>query len=598
MAHGSGLENVETLVRDIIATWQLLAPTIIFQDELIELCLERQWVLCLSESVDANEYMSHMDRVNEQRKQDGIIFIGREGHEKLLNILEPSIFTSNIPVFLPAEYASYLNLRLDSNLIFYKRKGLGKYELIDQFAVKKGPPIIEVIGFWEIGMGVTFLKSINRWDRRKDLKGALLVDCVAPFSRAAGLIKDRNGTILGSKGYFPEVLSLIIEDLNAHVKTNECAWGTKLLKNGSWTGHLGLLQNKVIDVSSTSSSINFQRSGAVDLPLPTRRSSLTLIAAIPTGSSPEVWVYVNIFGIHQWITFFALLVLTAAALYFLNILIGHESSMEFGNRRGAQRDIKLSSSYSAIALVYLYTIQMGSHTDSKQLPLRLLTLTLSFLTMLLFIYYASDITAEMTSGSSGRIPIRTFEDVIHHDYKVITNTQSFEEALAFANPNSAKNIVYRSRFERRQRDNQSFIDSTIEIMKEIIHDNEKLYYASIGYTIPNTPSQKVLTDQVFALKMDDALYHLSTLPLQKESEFLPLFNHRILKLMECGLMRKLYLKHNANLYVKENFEMTQPQPLRYNNVIFPTLCLGVGIALSVVKAIEEFFIMKVKQKMQ
>ena len=63
-------------------------------------------------------------------------------------------------------------------------------------------------------------------------------------------------------------------------------------------------------------------------------------------------------------------------------------------------------------------------------------------------------------------------------------------------------------------------------------------------------------------------------------------------------MRKLYLKHNADLYVKENFEMTEPQPLRYNNVIFPTLCLGVGIALSVVKALEEFLIMKVKQKRQ
>ena len=57
--------------------------------------------------------------------------------------------------------------------------------------------------------------------------------------------------------------------------------------------------------------------------------------------------------------------------------------------------------------------------DTKHFGTRILTFTLSMLTLLLWIYYNNDITAEMTSGPSG-IPVNTFDDVIHYNYKVVT----------------------------------------------------------------------------------------------------------------------------------------------------------------------------------
>ena len=62
---------------------------------------------------------------------------------------------------------------------------------------------------------------------------------------------------------------------------------------------------------------------------------------------------------------------------------------------------------------FMFAIQMGEHSERH----RLLSLTLSFLTMFIFIYYANDITAEMTSGPA-KIPIRNFEDVIQWDFRV------------------------------------------------------------------------------------------------------------------------------------------------------------------------------------
>ena len=44
--------------------------------------------------------------------------------------------------------------------------------------------------------------------------------------------------------------------------------------------------------------------------------------------------------------------------------------------------------------------------------------------------------------------------------------------------------------------------------------------------------------------------------------------------------------------------MIEAQPLGFNNVIFPFICLGVGIILSIVKAIIEFMIMKLKKQLK
>ena len=75
-------------------------------------------------------------------------------HENLVKELaevEPALFASNYPVFLPSEYADSLRLRLDSNVVFYEEKGAdpGHIELTDRFAVKGGPPIGMRLGVWD-----------------------------------------------------------------------------------------------------------------------------------------------------------------------------------------------------------------------------------------------------------------------------------------------------------------------------------------------------------------------------------------------------------------------------------------------------------------
>ena len=300
------------------------------------------------------------------------------------------------------------------------------------------------IGNWDIDDGIILQKSKNRWDRRTDLKGATFINCLATYE--SDIIKDKNGNITGSKGHFQEMLFYITDNLNLTVKTVEAPWNLELLGNGSWTGDMGFLQRREADVVSSGLGINLQRSNYIDYPIGTTYQPLTLHAAIPKGITPNMWVFIWVFGPYQWMIFVALLVLLVVGLHLINVFCHDKSGRKFGTKRGASKKYQLNSASSGFALVCLYTTQMGSHTKSKLLTSRVLTMTISILTFLFFAYYTTDITSEMTSGAP-KIPIRTFEDVVRYGYRVVTYSPYYEHILKSAKPGTAMDSVYNNQFE-------------------------------------------------------------------------------------------------------------------------------------------------------
>ena len=90
-----------------------------------------------------------------------------------------------------------------------------------------------------------------------------------------------------------------------------------------------------------------------------------------------------------------------------------------------------------------------------------------------------------------------------------------------------------------------------------------------------------------ALNMDDSAYYQISLGLQKDSEFLGIFNHYLLKEMEHGINMREARKLQNNLYTNEVFSRAEPQPMGGNNVMFLISLLGFGISASVIVAILE-----------
>ena len=114
-ALSSGYESneLENFMASMIMTFQLQSPTIIFNENLPSLCMNHQWLLCISNQQDENELKIHLDYIHKGKKQDGLIFVGTEGHQKLIHYLSEvasSPFTSNYPTFMPQSFQNDIQL--------------------------------------------------------------------------------------------------------------------------------------------------------------------------------------------------------------------------------------------------------------------------------------------------------------------------------------------------------------------------------------------------------------------------------------------------------------------------------------------------------
>ena len=581
-----GNDPLDNFVDDIIMTWKLRSPTIIFREEsseLANLCRRRDMMLCVTNYANVTEIGEHLAKIHEVRKQDSLFFVGSNVHERLLREiihLMPSILTNNCPVFMPKEFSDMVKLRLDSNIIFYEVGKPSEYKLLDIFAVKDGPKITIELGKWDSVDGMRLKRTMNRWERRTDLKGAPFVNGVAS-NNWAGIIKDEEGNIVGSQGFFPDMLFYITDQLNLTIETLEVPYSRKLLKNGSWSGAFGLFQQKKIDVESTGVGIKLERTSVVDYPLPMLKNPRALVAQIPFSTAPNMWVYVRVFGVAHWSFILGTLTLCLLGLTTVNIFNNEDSKKAFGTKRGVHPQYQLDSLVSGVGLVFLYALQMGSHITTKHVATRSLTLTMSMLTLLVFTYYTTDITAEMTSGP-GNIPLRNFEDVLYHGYSVIVCSSFYREALASAEPNSAKYIVYKTYIEPEN-------ISTIDMALKKVATDEKvvLYY---GLSVLASKDAENYTNKLVGLKLNE--YSLATFPLQKNSEFLQLFNYYILKEYEHGIIKNIYRKHHAVFFTNEQFQMMEPQGLSTKNVMFTFIFLGLAVCVSLLIAFAEFSIGK------
>ena len=366
--------DLEKFVGDIIGTWKLRSPTLIVQAELPSLCFSHQWILCVPDNVNIEELINHMTLLHQNRKQDSLIIYGNMGVEELLKALVknvPTLFSSNYPIFISAAYSNITNLRLDSDVIFYEKAGSEKYKFLDIFAVKGRKPITLHLGDWDVTNGINLYKSLNKHDRRTDLKGAVMINGIYKWSMgSADFLRDKDGKLIGSKGYFQDFLFYITENLKLSVEPKEVVYSRVIFDNGSWDGVFGSLQRKEIDVAATQLGINLRRTEVIDYPMPIKTQKMKFLAAKSVGRTLDMWVYIEVFGLHQWSTILAMLTLMAICLSLASAWRADNSDWTFGVRKSAKKNYQLESLSSGIALIGLYTLQMGSHVNSKQLSLR------------------------------------------------------------------------------------------------------------------------------------------------------------------------------------------------------------------------------------
>ena len=592
-------ELPQGFIEDIISSWKLLIPTIVVSEEEIPYFCKNDMMLCLTNDDDTEGIAEHLLTLHRGRKQDGIIFVGSGKHRELLSLLADitpseviintvdgpgSIFTSECPVFMPEEYRKDLKLRLDSNIVFFKPWEVKKCQLVDIFAVKDGLQISEVMGNWDGRKGITFSGHRNRWDRRRDLRGANFTNGFHYQEGWAIPVRDDEGNLVGSEGYFQEMLFYITDGLNVTLKSLQ--YSNPFDGNGTY----GALSRKEIDVNSVGVEISWRGAVFYDNPMSVIRIGVTLIAARPNTTAPNMWVYVQVFEVTQWLLFLGSSIILVMALAIVSVANTERTVGLFDPEGGNEpEDSTLNQLLSGIGLIYLYFIQMGSHQgNTKQAATRLLSLTISLFTFMCFVYYNTDITSKMTSGTR-RIPIRNFEDVNHHGCKVVTHKYSAaKDMLKYSEQGSAKHKSY----EKMTLEDKTF---SIEAAFKAVVDEEKTFYYT-GETMLESRHAKKYKGRLLALKMEDISYSMASFALANNSEFLQPFNHYILKEYEHGIVKRLYKKWHPFAQTNHEFGIPEPIPLGYQIVLFPFIYLGFGACVSLILSVIEFLSKKCSRK--
>ena len=644
-----GVDAQEKFVKDIIKTWHLKSPTIIIKDDLLNLCMIHNWWLCLTNDKKGDELAIHLALIHKESKQDGLILMGNRGHRQIFRQLAnfaPSIFTSNIPIFIAEVYISEIQLRLDSNIIFYRWVSPTSVKLFDKFRLSYGrwiyPKRVEHtqkkqerrqqqnqvarlkslhIGDWNVSDGIMLQSSMNRWDRRVDLKGlGSFRNTIFRKAMWAYPIWDqtknrtshvcykcmnhnqckwKNGKKMPKRecwtsgGYFQEMLHYITDSLNLQVNLvyimddGTRFWARKYWPNEiNYGGPIGYLQIRAADVESTGlGSQGFQAIRITDgqrgsIALPTNRAYPTLIAARPRNSHVQIWAYMRVFGITQWVVFISLLV------GFVIVMTMTTSVTDMDVKDGSVLKIILS----AISSAYLFTLQLGAHKTGN---FRITTLTLSMLTMLLWAYYSCDITAIMTAVPDPPIPVNNFEDVLEKGYKVIISNGYFAELLKSSKNGSAQQRVF-FKYCSKKLENRTHMCHRKNPIRIVSEDPKMLWFSPVSELVNINKVNNANYNGLILLDLDDIdkIYSSAALMLQPDSEFLQIFNYYIMKMMETGILKRIYCKYHNRLYVNEQFGMPEPRPLGVNNVLFLFSLLGAVISLAVGIAFVEYIVDK------
>ena len=254
---------------------QLPSPTILFREEEplpVDLCLGGTFaVTCLLYGAgDIQDIQEHLVVKHNRGIPSSPLFVSDGDHQQLLMSLrrDAKLFASNHVWIVPLEFSDLLPLRLDSMVLSYSGtsgiNGSEGYAVYESYAVKGGSPIHTLLFKWSPSHKEKRPASPNFLVHRKNLQGVTLLNSWFKNPPFIKFIQDPNPN---SVGFYVDVLNALQSQLNfttESVAPRKGKWGRPQGNNGSWSGVVGMLHDREIDISAVGTLMNVGRHGVVD----------------------------------------------------------------------------------------------------------------------------------------------------------------------------------------------------------------------------------------------------------------------------------------------------------------------------------------------
>ena len=466
------------------------------------------------------------DQIRSQTVRYNPIFVSGPGHEDLIIKLRdhPLLFSFNHVWVMPIEYASMISLRLDNNIIFYEHTtgDGGAFNIYDSYAIKGQSSITT---------------KLFQWPREKASLNIQMRALEGRTNLTGTILKYIHGRQWDVGLALQQKLNFIPQKIKSKEKRPK--HGSKH-KNGTWSGLIGLLLENETDFA-VALMADMERREVLDFCWPTKEMKITLMGPKKGLRRINVWAYV-VFPINAWIVGLVTFIVVALCFSLLN----HESLMQ------------------GFTLVMRLFLQIGYELSVKGAASRVLLMTAALCLNIVYIYYASDLTATMTAEPQ-ELGIRSFEDVERLGYEVaiVSNAQMPYTMLKSAPNGSAMQRIYKNK--------KFIIRGNGEELRELIESDPK--------TLAFFYSGK-LGKEVIDIDIIEAATFRRSLSFKKGSEFSALFSHHLFKMQEMGIIERIKKKDTTADRNKE-YGMAEPIVLGYHNLFFPFGWLALGIVVTV-----------------
>ena len=237
-------------------------------------------------------------------------------------------------------------------------------------------------------------------------------------------------------------------------------------KNGTFNGMVGMLTRNETDVVVTSLTYTWERNQVIDYTKPIfPKDSVTLFAPLGKGEGLNYSGFVNTFPVNVWILTSASLLAIAIAFY----IISSSRTNHFHN----DWDPESFGLLNSVALSVILAMQLSYNVIVTSTSARIIYLSGSIMAYILFSYYESDLTAQLTTVSA-KINIRNFQDIINKKYNVIVlYSSSNHEILRNAEEGTAMQKVYYNTIHDNP---DQFVTSISDGVNEMFSREKTLYY--------------------------------------------------------------------------------------------------------------------------
>ncbi|XP_043270441.1 glutamate receptor ionotropic, kainate 5-like [Venturia canescens] len=292
--------------------------------------------------------------------------------------------------------------------------------------------ILEDRGYWTKETGLFIRDDVPASRRRQNLRQTHLKACLVITDEDTWNHLDDFKNLLvdaPTKSNYPWVF-LLARRMNATVSfTGRDTWGY-LQKNGSWSGMIGMLKNREVDIGGSTTFLTADRIGVI--------SYIQLYT--PTGSKflfrrPPLSYVSNLFTLpferSVWIAIGVLLILVIGLLY---VAMKWEYSLKINNEIPLQDwtgNSDVAPTISDDLLVVMGAVsQQGSYYEPRIVPTRIIVLMALISTLSLYASYTANIVALLQSSAD---TINSPQDLMNSPmgigiYDVVYNRYYFQAA--------------------------------------------------------------------------------------------------------------------------------------------------------------------------